>query len=294
MYHEPALEKGIYIIGACGFDSIPSDLGVVFAKKNFPGTLTAIENYFQLEFGPKGMTGNIGTYATVIHSARNIDSLKAFRRSRGLKPVPFCGPKLKSRGLHHNSRQGCYSLPFPGADAAIVRRSQRYLFEKRNQVPVQYGMYFAQTFVSMVLLILFGIVLKLFTLTSWGTKMMLNHPKFFTAGGFSFDGPTEEQMEGAGFNFMMYCKGYKKEISPDKMQEERSPPDEEMVVRISGPEIGYVLTSITFVQSAICIVKERSKLPPNGGVYAPGCAFGETNMLENLQRKGLKFEVIPK
>ena len=33
-YHEKAKEKGVYIVSACGFDSIPTDLGVVFLEKN--------------------------------------------------------------------------------------------------------------------------------------------------------------------------------------------------------------------------------------------------------------------
>lgn len=38
-YHEAAKEKGIYLISACGLDSIPADLGVVFLQKNFQGII---------------------------------------------------------------------------------------------------------------------------------------------------------------------------------------------------------------------------------------------------------------
>ena len=36
-YNEMAADKGLYVVGACGMDSIPSDLGVVFLKKQFQG-----------------------------------------------------------------------------------------------------------------------------------------------------------------------------------------------------------------------------------------------------------------
>lgn len=36
-YHTAAQEKGIYIVSACGFDSIPADLGVVYLQKQFEG-----------------------------------------------------------------------------------------------------------------------------------------------------------------------------------------------------------------------------------------------------------------
>ncbi|KPJ14244.1 putative saccharopine dehydrogenase [Papilio machaon] len=42
-YDSPAREAGVYIISACGFDSIPNDLGVVFLEQNFEAkTLTYI------------------------------------------------------------------------------------------------------------------------------------------------------------------------------------------------------------------------------------------------------------
>ena len=37
LYSGKAKEAGVYIIGACGFDSIPSDMGVAFTKQNFSG-----------------------------------------------------------------------------------------------------------------------------------------------------------------------------------------------------------------------------------------------------------------
>ena len=37
LYSGKAKEAGVYIIGACGFDSIPSDMGVAFTKQNFKG-----------------------------------------------------------------------------------------------------------------------------------------------------------------------------------------------------------------------------------------------------------------
>ena len=36
-YHKEAKEKGVYIVGACGFDSIPTDMGITFLKQKFNG-----------------------------------------------------------------------------------------------------------------------------------------------------------------------------------------------------------------------------------------------------------------
>ena len=44
-YNDQAREKGIYIVSACGFDSIPADMGVVFLQDKFEGTLNSVETY---------------------------------------------------------------------------------------------------------------------------------------------------------------------------------------------------------------------------------------------------------
>lgn len=45
-YHEAARQKGVYIVSACGFDSIPDDLGLVFLQNQFNG----IDLLFQSSF----------------------------------------------------------------------------------------------------------------------------------------------------------------------------------------------------------------------------------------------------
>lgn len=36
-YNSQAAEKGVYIIGSCGFDSIPADMGVIYTRDQFKG-----------------------------------------------------------------------------------------------------------------------------------------------------------------------------------------------------------------------------------------------------------------
>lgn len=46
-YNELAREKGVYIVSACGFDSIPADLGVQYFEKNFDGEVHSIESFLK-------------------------------------------------------------------------------------------------------------------------------------------------------------------------------------------------------------------------------------------------------
>ena len=57
-YHEAAEKAGVYVVGACGFDSIPADMGTCFVHDKFDGDLNGIESYFQVNTGPKVGTGS--------------------------------------------------------------------------------------------------------------------------------------------------------------------------------------------------------------------------------------------
>lgn len=50
-YGEEAKKKGVYIVGACGWDSIPCDLGFNFLKRNFNGQSNHAETFVQLNSG---------------------------------------------------------------------------------------------------------------------------------------------------------------------------------------------------------------------------------------------------
>ena len=48
-YDVPAREKGIYVVGSCGFDSIPGDLGQVFLADAMGGDVNSVEMYLKVE-----------------------------------------------------------------------------------------------------------------------------------------------------------------------------------------------------------------------------------------------------
>ena len=77
-YHKEATEKGVYIIGACGFDSIPSDVGASLVHKAMGGPVNAIETY--LELGNKsnlsGPDVNFATWQSAIYGFAHAHELK--------------------------------------------------------------------------------------------------------------------------------------------------------------------------------------------------------------------------
>lgn len=63
-YSKEAAEKGVYIIGSCGFDSIPADMGVLYTRDQFKGTHKITHTVPSVLF-PTGIATNF----TLLHSA---------------------------------------------------------------------------------------------------------------------------------------------------------------------------------------------------------------------------------
>ena len=55
-YHEKAAQHGVYIIGSCGFDSIPIEAGIQFVKQATPGDVNCVETFVEFKHGPKVTT----------------------------------------------------------------------------------------------------------------------------------------------------------------------------------------------------------------------------------------------
>lgn len=47
-YHASAQENKVYVVGACGFDSIPADMGTVFLEQQFDGQINSVETYLDI------------------------------------------------------------------------------------------------------------------------------------------------------------------------------------------------------------------------------------------------------
>ncbi|CAN0052590.1 unnamed protein product, partial [Sphacelaria rigidula] len=55
-FHQKAAEKGVLIMHACAFDSVPADLGCLFAAKQFqsPSVCSHVSSYLSVNTGPAG------------------------------------------------------------------------------------------------------------------------------------------------------------------------------------------------------------------------------------------------
>lgn len=128
-YNDKAKEKKTFIVSACGFDSIPADMGVVYLEKHFEGTVNSVEQYFQpVSKDVKGPTIHYGTWASVVHGVANWKELGPLRKKLYPQKLPTFKPVLQNRGvLHKSDVVNKWCLPFLGADRSVVYRSQRHL-----------------------------------------------------------------------------------------------------------------------------------------------------------------------
>ncbi|KAM6979426.1 saccharopine dehydrogenase-like oxidoreductase [Aplochiton taeniatus] len=288
-YHNQASERGVYIVGCCGFDSIPADMGVLYTRDQFKGTLTAVESFLTASSGPEGGCIHDGTWQSAIYGFADSGKLRSLRKKFGHKPLPVVGSKIKRRSaLFYSDEVQQYAVPFMGADPSVVKRTQRFLLEEHQETPVQYGAYAGVGGVANIVKMMFaGMMFWFLVKFSFGQNLLIKYPEFFTFGFFSKAGPTRKQMEGSSFQFAFYGEGYTEGQDPSQGK-----PNSKIRTLVQGPEAGYVATPIAMVQAAITILNEPNTLPKKGGVYTPGATFAKTKLIDRLNKHGIQFSVI--
>ncbi|KAF4083770.1 hypothetical protein AMELA_G00120370 [Ameiurus melas] len=288
-YDSAAADGGVYIVGSCGFDSIPADMGVIYIRDQFKGTLTAVESFLTASTGPEGGCIHDGTWQSAVYGMADSEKLKSLRKNLNLKPLPVIGAKIKRRGaLFYSNEIQQYAVPFMGSDPSVVKRTQRFLSEEQQQTPVQYGAYAGVGGIPSVIKLLFAaFIFSLLVKFSFGRNLLIKFPEFFSFGYFSKKGPTRKQMEGASFRFAFFGEGYTEGQDPSQGK-----PNAKIRTLVQGPEAGYVATPIAMVQAAFTILSEPGALPKKGGVYSPGAVFAKTSLIERLDKHGIHFSVL--
>lgn len=108
--------------------------------------------------------------------------------------------------------------------------------------------------------ILVGALFGAMASTRWGRSLLEAHPRFFSFGMFSKEGPTREQIRDASFRTVIVGKGWAERLT-EPSDEPTSPPNKTVIVEVKGKDPGYVATSTCLVQSGFTLLKEMDKLP---------------------------------
>ncbi|MCD7467043.1 hypothetical protein HAX54_004234 [Datura stramonium] len=314
MYHEKAVEMGSLIVSACGFDSVPAELGLMFNSRQWlpPAVPNRVEAYISLE-SDKRIVVNFGTYESAVLGVANMGKLQELRRSRRRRRRPVIpGTSPKGAMVNHLKEVGLWGVTLPSADATVVRRTLSCLAEdprglpgvnesaeqvKRREAfwssikPAHFGMKIAsKSLLGVVRFIIVGKIIGLFSKSGVGRWLLLNFPSVFSLGFFRKKGPTEDEVASATFKMWFVGQGFS---DGSLVSQGNRKPDVQIITRVMGPEIGNLTTPIILVQCALILLKERDSLP-RGGVFPPGIVFGPTDLQDRLQQNGISFDVISK
>ncbi|KAK4490724.1 hypothetical protein RD792_001426 [Penstemon davidsonii] len=315
-YHEKAVEKGSLIISACGFDSIPAEIGLLFHSKQWVGSSVPnrVEAYLSLE-SDKKIVGNYGTYESAVLGVANADQLAQLRKSRPRRARPdIPGPASGKGGsvMEHQKQLDLWALKLPSADSVVVRRTLATLTENPNGLPgvnesderakkreafwssikpAHFGVKIAsKSLLGLLPTVVLGLFLALLCKSAFGRWLLLKYPSVFSLGWFRKEGPTEDEVASATFKMWFIGHGYS---DSSLASQGNKKPDTEVITRVSGPEIGYLTTPIVLIQSALVLLNDRDNLP-KGGVFTPGIVFGPTDLQERIQENGISFDFISK
>ena len=262
-YDARARATGARIIHACGFDSIPHDLGARFTVEQLPeGVPLTVRGYVRAGGAPSG-----GTFASALTAmSRARQNLEAGRERKRLEQRPAGRVARVERGRpRHDSDIDSWVLPFPTIDPQIVVRSARAL--ERYGPDFTYGHYIAVKGLPQAIGLPLGVA-GVFTLAQIPPAR-----KFLMGRLPQGTGPDEAKRAKSWFSVHFHGEGGGKRV----------------VCEVRGGDPGYGETSKMLAESGLCLAHDD--LPATAGQVTTAQAMGAA-LTERLQRAGIEFAVV--
>jgi short subunit dehydrogenase-like uncharacterized protein len=279
-----AAASGARIVHSCGFDSIPSDLGVQLlheaAMADGAGELEDTTLVVRtMRGGPSGGTiaslqGELDAARSDREMARLLADPYALSPDRGAEPR--LGDERDLRGVRHDADLGRWVGPFvmSSINTRVVRRSNalqgwpygprfRYSevmgFGSGPLAAVQAGM-----FAGVVGALIGGLSVP-------AVRAALD--RVLPAPG---EGPSERKREHGSFRIEIHA---------------RTSSGARYLCRVAAQgDPGYKATSVMFGESALCLALDAERLPQRAGVLTPATAMGDA-LVRRLRSAGQTFEV---
>ncbi|MFE0704070.1 saccharopine dehydrogenase family protein [Streptomyces sp. NPDC058872] len=261
-YDGRARETGARIVHACGFDSVPHDLGVHFTVHQLPeGVPLRIDGFVRVGAAFSG--GTFASALTVLGRGREV--LRAARERRLHEPrlvgrrarAPLGGPRF-------SRETGTWALPLPTLDPRVVARSAASL--ERYGPDFRYRHYASVKTLPMALggAAVAGAtaaVAQLAPVRSWLTER-------YAAG----QGPSAERRARSWFSVRFVGEGGGRRVFTE----------------VSGGDPGYDETARMLAESALCLAFDP--LPKTAGQVTTATAMGDA-LIDRLRAAGIRFRV---
>ena len=262
-HHATAQQTGARLVHACGFDSIPHDLGAYFTVQQLPDDVPiTVRGVVRA-----GATISGGTFHSALNGLSRVRQARAaFAARRAIEPRPQGRRSRAVRGKpHHDSVLGRWLVPLPTIDPTIVARSGAAL-------PV-YGPDFRYSHYA-------------------GTKTLR-----YAVGGASTVAVLGLAAQVPPLRRALLARVPQGE-GPDAGRRAKSWFTVDFVgegggqtvrTRVSGGDPGYDETAKMLAESALCLAFDDN--PPTAGQVTTAQAMGDA-LTDRLRAAGLKFEVL--
>ena len=286
-HHARASETGARIVHACGFDSIPSDLGVFLLHEHFRGRGRALAkaSFF---CGPMkgGLSG--GTIASMMNfleeASKDRELLRLAKDPYALAPdrAKDRGPDgPDQKGVHFDARLREWTGPFVMApvNTRVVRRTNAIL-------GYPYGRAFRYAEASSYGPGPKGLARAALTTTGLGAFALLAsdprgrrlvRPRLPAPG----EGPSEATREAGHFRVR---------ILGESEARASGAPLRATALILGTSDPGYGETAKMLAESALCLLERAPGPGPEAGVLTPAAAMG-TRLVERLRAAGMTFRV---
>tara|TARA_B100000683_G_scaffold175270_1_gene168809 strand:- start:1302 stop:2510 length:1209 start_codon:yes stop_codon:yes gene_type:complete len=276
-YHSKAKENKIKIINSCGFDSIPSDMGVFYSQKKLFEKTGEYANKINMRVaGAKGgiSGGTYNSLSNVLEEARvDKEVRKTLTNPYGLNPIDKQnGPdKADLQSVIFDKVSNSWIAPFvmAGINTKIVRRSHAL-------IDFKYGSDFSYDEATLsgkgVLGQLKGYLslIPIFLATRKKGSFIKNIVDYVLPK--SGEGPSKKTRISGYYNLRFYLTQQNK-IHLSKV--------------IGDMDPGYGSTSKMLAESAICLALDKT--PETYGILTPSVALGNPLLKRLQENAGLTF-----
>ncbi|CRK59869.1 putative membrane protein [Alloactinosynnema sp. L-07] len=262
-HHAKAVETGARLVHACGFDSIPYDLGVYFTVQQLPeGTPLVVNGYVRASADFSGGTfhsaitafSRLRTSARIAGERRKAEGRVAGRKVRGISGRP-----------HFEKDAGAWVLPAPTIDPQIVLRSARAL--ERYGPDFSYGHYIAVKKLPVAVGLVGGVA------AMFAAAQVKPVREWLLGRKKPGDGPSAAKRAKSWFKVRIVGTGGGKRV----------------VTEVAGGDPGYDETAKMLSESALCLAFDP--LPEVSGQVTTATAMGD-ELLKRLVAAGITFTVV--
>ncbi|MFE9049040.1 saccharopine dehydrogenase family protein [Streptomyces rubiginosohelvolus] len=257
-----ARETGARIVHACGFDSVPHDLGAYFTVKQLPEDVPlAVDGFVRTNAVFSG-----GTFASALTAMGRGPQMLAAARERRLHEPRVVGRRVSTPAgsPHFSGETGTWALPLPTVDSTIVGRSARAL--ERYGPDFRYRHFASVKTLPMAL----GAPVAIGGLVA--AAQMAGVREWLMSRYEPGQGPDEERRGRSWFTVRFVGEGGGRRVFTE----------------VSGGDPGYGETAKILAESAVCLALDE--LPETSGQVTTAVAMGDA-LLDRLTAAGLRFRV---